>query len=184
MQFMARWRQWERFLANPSGGVSHAIPFEPVAEASRLSLHHFYDRNPVTTHAFVPNDAVNGQPNIVGPVGKIRGTGGCILLCIVTLGIYTLYWYYKTHDEMKQHSNQGLGGGIALVLAIFVSIAMPYVTSSEVGNLYRARGQNAPVSGATGLWSFPGAFILIGPLVWFVKTNGALNSYWRSVDNN
>jgi hypothetical protein len=26
-----------------------------------------------------------------------------------------------------------------------------------------------------------GAFILIGPLVWLVKTNGALNAYWRSV---
>jgi hypothetical protein len=37
-----------------------------------------------------------------------------------------------------------------------------------------------PVSGATGLWYFPGMFILVGPLVWFVKTNGALNAYWRA----
>ncbi len=43
-----------------------------------------------------------------------------------------------------------------------------------------AQGQAKPVSGATGLWYFPACFILIGPIVWFVKTNGALNEYWRS----
>jgi hypothetical protein len=32
----------------------------------------------------------------------------------------------------------------------------------------------------TGLWYFPGVLILVGPIVWFVKTNGALNDYWRS----
>jgi Domain of unknown function (DUF4234) len=115
------------------------------------------------------------------PVGKVRGTGVCILLSIVTLGIYPLFWYYSVHDEMKRHRGVGLGGGIALLLAFFVGIVMPFVTSSEVGDMYEARGQAKPVSGATGLWYFPGMFILVGPLVWFVKTNGALNAYWRSV---
>jgi hypothetical protein len=36
------------------------------------------------------------------------------------------------------------------------------------------------VSGATGLRSFPGVLIPAGPIVWFVKMNGALNDYWRS----
>ncbi|MGH1561421.1 DUF4234 domain-containing protein [Mumia sp. DW29H23] len=116
-----------------------------------------------------------------GPVGKVRSTGVCILLAIVTLGIYTLVWWYKTHAEMKRHSGTGLGGGIALLLAFFVSIVMPYITSSEVGGLYERRGQAKPVSGATGLWYFPGMFILVGPFVWFIKTNGALNAYWRSL---
>ena len=35
------------------------------------------------------------------PSGKIRSTGTCFLLMIVTLGIYGLVWYFKTHDEMK-----------------------------------------------------------------------------------
>lgn len=116
-----------------------------------------------------------------GPVGKIRGTGVCILLSLVTFGIYTLVWYFKVHEEMKRHNGQGLGGGLALVLAIFVGIAMPYITSSEVGSLYEDRGQRKPVSGLTGLWNFPGVFLLVGPLVWFIKTNGALNGYWRSL---
>jgi uncharacterized protein DUF4234 len=116
-----------------------------------------------------------------GPIGKVRGTGVVILLSIITLGIYGLFWTYQVHEEMKRHKGTGLGGGIALLLAIFVGIVMPYLTSSEAGELYERRGQAKPVSGLTGLWYFPGMFILVGPLVWFVKTNGAINAYWRSL---
>ncbi len=116
-----------------------------------------------------------------GPIGRVRGTGTAVLLCIVTLGIYSLVWYYQVHEEMKRHTGNGLGGGVALLLAVLVGIASPYVVSSEVGRLYERMGWAKPVSGATGLWYFPGAFVLIGPIVWFVRTNGALNAYWRSL---
>ncbi len=116
-----------------------------------------------------------------GPIGKVRGTGVCILLSVVTLGIYNVVWYYQTHEEMKRHTGRGLGGGIALVLALFVGIVMPFFTSDEVGGMYALRGQPRPVSGITGLWYFPGVFLLVGPLIWFVQTNGALNAYWRSL---
>jgi hypothetical protein len=116
-----------------------------------------------------------------GPAGKVRGTGAAILLTIVTLGFYSLYWFYAVHDEMKRHRGTGIGGGVAFLLAFFVGIVMPYLTSSEVGELYAARGEEKPVTGLTGLWYFPGMLILVGPIVWFVKTNGALNRYWRSV---
>jgi hypothetical protein len=115
-----------------------------------------------------------------GAPGQIRSTGMCILLFIVTFGIYSWYWYFKVHDEMKRHSGQGIGGGIALILAIFVSIVMPYINSSEVGDLYERDGKQKPVSAATGLWYFPGMIIIVGPIVWFVKTNSALNEYWAS----
>jgi hypothetical protein len=114
-----------------------------------------------------------------GPVGKIRGTGMCILLEIVTLGIYGLYWWYSVHKEMKEHSNQGIGGGIALILAIFIGIVMPYLTSNEIGDLYQREGKERRVSAVTGLWYFPGILIIVGPIIWFVKTNGALNDYWQ-----
>ena len=114
------------------------------------------------------------------PLGTVRNTAICIVLALVTCGIYTIYYYYKTHEEMKQHSGQGIGGVVALVLALFVGFVLPYVLSSEVGKLRQSRGQEERVSAVTGLWYFPGALILIGPIVWFVKTNGALNDYWMS----
>jgi len=140
-----------------------------------------------TTASAPPAPAYGAAPAYAGPagtapIGKIRSTGTCVLLTVVTLGFYSWYWYYKTHDEMKQHSGTGLGGGLALVLAIFVGIAMPFVTSNEVGGLYERRGQAKPVSAATGLWALLlGWFFFVGLIVWFVKTNGALNAYWRSL---
>lgn len=117
------------------------------------------------------------QPVTAGPVGKERGTGVAILLFIVTFGIYGLFWWYATHKEMQQHSGTGLGGGIALLLGIFVGIVLMFLTPNEVKGLYERRGQESPVSPLTGLW-----FLLpiVGTLVWFVKVNGALNAYWRT----
>ena len=102
-------------------------------------------------------------------------------LTVVTLGFYT-YGFYKTHDEMKQHSGTGIGGGVALILAILVGIVMPFLSSNEVGGLYERRGQARPVSAVTGLWALLlGWLFFVGLIVGFVKTNGALNEYWRSV---
>ncbi len=129
----------------------------------------------------MPPPGYGQTPPGPGPIGKVRGTGMCILLAIVTLGIYTWVWFYRTHDEMKGHTGTGIGGTLALVLAIFVGPVMPYLTSSEAGELYGRSGRTKPVSGLTGLWYFPGMFILVGPIVWFVKTNGALNDYWKSL---
>jgi hypothetical protein len=137
---------------------------------------------PVTQTPPPPPPPTYAAPAVqLGPVGKVRGTGTCILLAIVTLGIYSLFWYYNTHEEMKRHSGRGLGGLVAFLLAFFIGIASPYISSNEVGDLYAAAGREKPVSAATGLWYFPGMLILIGPIVWFVKTNGALNEYWKSM---
>ena len=138
---------------------------------------------PPPAGAAVPAPAYGGAPAHAGapgmmPIGTVRSTGTCILLTIVTLGIYSWVWYFKTHEEMKQHSGTGLGGAVALILAIFVGPVMVFLTPHEIGGLYERRGQEKPVSAVTGLWIL---LPLIGAIVWFVKSNGALNSYWRSV---
>ncbi|HZB21268.1 MAG TPA: DUF4234 domain-containing protein [Blastococcus sp.] len=127
----------------------------------------------------VPATAQYAQPQ--GPIGQVRSTGVQILLFVVTLGIWSLVYYYQTHEEMKRHSGQGIGGVLALVLGFFVGIVSPYLLSQEVGGLYERRGQHKPVSALTGLWFFPGMFLLVGPIIWFVRTNNALNDYWRSL---
>jgi hypothetical protein len=112
------------------------------------------------------------------PVGKQRSTGTAILLAIVTLGIYALFWVYGTAKEMKQHTGSGLGGGFALLIYVLFSPATFFIHPSEVAGLYARTGRPAPVSGVTGLWLL---LPLAGPIVWFVKVNGALNSYWASL---
>jgi hypothetical protein len=129
----------------------------------------------------VPAPAYAGQPATM-PIGTIRSTGTCILLTVVTLGFYTRDCYYLTHEEIKDHSGTGIGGPVALILAIFVGVAMPFLSSHEVGGLYERRGQARPVTAMTGLWFLLlGWLLFVGAIVWFVKTNNALNDYWRSV---
>jgi hypothetical protein len=127
----------------------------------------------------VPSSAQYGAPT--GPVGQIRPTGLTILLFFVTLGIWSFIYYFQTHEEMKRHSGEGVGGVIAVVIAVFVGVVNPFLLSHEVGQLYARRGQQPPVSAVTGLWFFPGILILVGPFIWFIQTNNALNEYWRSL---
>ncbi len=112
-----------------------------------------------------------------GPLGQRRGVAFVILISLVTLGIYFLYWTYKTFEEMKQHTGEGLGGVIGLVIALVVGIVNSFVIPSEVGNMYKGDGREAPVSGITGLWVL---LPLVGWIIWVVKVQGALNRYWDS----
>ena len=118
-------------------------------------------------------------PN-TGPLGRRRGVGFGILLFVVTLGFYGWYWAFKTHEEIKQHTGEGVGGVLGLVIWILINPVSALVIPSEVGNMYKKDGQQPPVTGWTGLWLFPGAILLIPAIVWFVKVQGALNRYWAA----
>jgi len=117
-------------------------------------------------------------PRNTGRLGSPRGIGFGILLFIVTLGFYSWYWVFKTQEEMKQHSGEGVGGVIGLVIWILLSAVSAFLIPSEVGKMYKKDGQEPPVTGWTGLWLFPGAILIVPAIVWFVKVQGALNRYW------
>jgi hypothetical protein len=112
-----------------------------------------------------------------GPVGKPRGIAFVIIISIITLGIYFLYWLYKTGEETKKYSGDGLGGVLWLVIGLLIGIVMWFVAPSEVGKLYSREGQHQPVSGVTGFWML---LPLIGFIIWVVKVQGALNRFWES----
>ena len=112
-----------------------------------------------------------------GPLGQRRGIGFGILLFIVTLGIYSLYWVFKTQDEVKEHSGQGVGGVLGLVIYIVVSIVSWFLIPSEIGKMFKQDGREAPFTGWTGLWLL---LPIIGAFVWFIKIQGALTRYWES----
>jgi hypothetical protein len=113
-----------------------------------------------------------------GPVGNTRSIGLSILWAILTLGIYTFVWVYKTQEETKRYSGNGVGGVLGLVIYILISPVTYFIVPSEVRYMYEdLDGQKSPVRGIFGLWFL---LPLIGSIVWFVQVQGALNRYWES----
>ena len=159
---------------------STSYEYAPTNQAPAPYAQPQYGQHPPVAYGQPMAPAQNGRP--MGPLGKVRSTWAVIGLSIITFGIYGLYYYFATHEEMKQHSGEGVGGAVGLVLAIFTfGLVTPFLLPNEVGNLYVRQGRPRPVSATTGLWVLLGSIILIGPLVWLIKTNGALNAYWRSM---
>ena len=115
-----------------------------------------------------------------GPLGHPRGIGFGILIFIVTFGLYSLYWVYQTQEEVKRHSGDGIGGVLGLVVWIIVGAISAFVIPSEIGKMYEKDGREAPITGWSGLWLFPGALLIIPAIVWFVKVQSSLNRYWES----
>ena len=112
-----------------------------------------------------------------GPIGNTRSTGLSILWAILTLGIYTYVWTYRTQAEIKQYSGNGVGGVLGFVIYLLVSPVTFFVVPSEIRFMYESDGTTSPVRGITGLWVL---LPLLGPLIWFVKVQGALNHYWTT----
>lgn len=119
-----------------------------------------------------------GYPAAPGPVGTPRSIGTCILLAIVTIGIYPYVWTWKTHEEMKRHTGSGVGGPLGFIIYFVVSPVTFFLLAGEVRQMLALAGRPSRVKGTTGLWIL---LPLAGPIVWFVKVQGQLNEYWRSL---
>ena len=124
-----------------------------------------------------PADPVVPQQSQRGPIGNTRSIGLSILWAVLTLGIYSFIWVYKTHDEIRRYSGSGVGGVVGLVIYIVISPVTFFVVPSEVRYMYEdVDGRRSPVRGIYGLWFL---LPLIGHLIWFIQVQGALNRYWE-----
>jgi len=56
-----------------------------------------------------------------GPPGKVRSPAAVVIFSIITLGIYFLVWTYQVFKELKDHTGEGIGGVIGLVIALVIS---------------------------------------------------------------
>jgi hypothetical protein len=112
-----------------------------------------------------------------GTPGPQRSIGVSILLAIVTLGIYTLVWTYKTHKEIKGYSGAGVGGPVGLVIYILISIVTWFLLPSEMREMHEKAGEKSPVRGVTGFWVL---LPILGPFIWFFKVQGGLNRFWAA----
>ncbi len=63
-----------------------------------------------------------------------------VLLSIVTLGIYTLFWYYRVFEDLKLRTGNGVGGVVGLLLGLCISIVNVFLLPAEIGNMYAQEG--------------------------------------------
>ena len=132
------------------------------------------DTTPTTPPPPPPAPASGGW----GPPGTVRSPAFVIVISIITLGIYFLYWQYQVFKDLKNHTGDGIGGPIALVIGILVGIVNSFLLPSEIGNMYEKAGMEKPVRGVTGFWNL---IPLIGFIIWVVKVQGAMNRRWESL---
>jgi hypothetical protein len=111
-----------------------------------------------------------------GPVGKVRDPWFVILISIITLGIYFLYWTYQVFREMKEHSGEGVGGPIGLIIGIFIGVVNLFLIPVEIAKMYQKAGKAAPITWVVGLWNL---IPLIGFFIWVFKVQNALNNKWE-----
>ncbi|MET0147454.1 MAG: DUF4234 domain-containing protein [Ilumatobacteraceae bacterium] len=124
------------------------------------------------TYAVVPAGVA---PAKVG--GAYYSPGVVILLSIVTLGIWTALWTWRTNEDLKRWNGDGLGPGIALVLWFVFSPVLMFTIPNEVGNMYERDGRARPVSAVWGLWVL---LPIVGHFIWYFKVQRLLNEFWLS----
>lgn len=100
-----------------------------------------------------------------------------LVLTVVTLGIWTIVWSFQNGEELKRHTNTGLGGVAYLFITLLISPVTMFLMAGEVEQLYRRKGMDPPITTIWGLWFL---LPLIGNLIWYVRIQQALNDYWTT----
>ncbi len=127
-------------------------------------------------------------PGLSGPIppgqppsdigGVFYSVGLTILLMIVTLGIWGIFWTYRTNEDLKRYNRDGLGGVLGVILLPRsqrrVDVHDPQRDRGGVPPRQPARARSAR---CWGLW-----FLLpiVGHLIWYLKVQRVLNEFWQS----
>ena len=116
----------------------------------------------------------DARASTYGAIGEQRPFGKQTVLAIVTFGLYGVYWAYVNHEEIKQHTGEGIGGAFGAVIYAIAGIVTLFLLPIEIKKMYERDGKTSPVGPATAFW------ILAFGLPWYYKCQKALNEYWAS----
>jgi len=83
-----------------------------------------------------------------GPLGRRESIGLQILFAVVTFGLYGIYWAYKSHEEIKRHSGEGVGGVLGMIIFIFIGFGTLFLLPLEIKRMYEREGLQSPVGAA------------------------------------
>ncbi len=131
------------------------------------------DHPPVPVPPWTPSEPAGPASTYVG---KQRNILVCILLEIVTIGIYGCYWVWHTQEDVKRRSGDGVGGWLGLVIYLVIGVVTVFLIPVEIKRMYEREGVTPPFSGWIGLWNL---LPIVGQIVWFVKVQRALNWFWE-----
>jgi hypothetical protein len=81
---------------------------------------------------------------------------------------------YVNHEEIKQHSGDGVGGVVGAVIFVIAGVVTLFLLPVEIKRMYERDGRTSPVGPATAFW------ILLFGIPWYVKCQNALNDYWAA----
>ena len=84
-----------------------------------------------------------------------------VILAIVTFGIYTVYWYYVTLDELHQANGKTEGAGLWTLLSV-IPIAQYFAQWHHSIEYAESVADKYPGIGIFILW------IVFRPVVWFL----------------
>jgi hypothetical protein len=115
---------------------------------------------------------------VSGAVGTTRNPVTTWLLVLITFGIYLLYWWYKTNEEVAEYDPSIEVKPVLSVLALFVpicNIVTIWRTGSRIGQAQRTATGTASCSGGIG---FLLALLLS---LNFVYYQAQLNDLWKAV---
>jgi len=121
-----------------------------------------------------------GAPTGTPPasIGGLRyNTGATIALSIITLGIWSAIWTYRTSEDLKRYNGDGLGGVLAVVIYLLLSVVLMFTIPNEIQKMYQRDNRESPISTVWGLWFL---LPLIGNIIWYVKVQRSLNEFWVS----
>lgn len=109
-----------------------------------------------------------------GPIGRRENIGLQVLWSVLTFGLYGIYWAYKSHEEIKVHTGDGIGGVAGALVYLIAGVVTLFLLPIEIEKMYKRDGRRSPVSAATAFW------VLLFVIPWYVKCQSALNDYWEA----
>lgn len=149
---------------------SHSAPRATHLEPTSRAMQHAPSRELVNQ----PGWALHPSGD-VRPLGKIRSPITVIFLSIVTFGVYSVIWQYKTFQELYHWRREGVHSGVALILVFFASLATPFLMSGYTSSMYHEEGLERPFGTTHALWLF---LPIIGAFIWFFGVQGRINAFW------
>ena len=176
-----------------------AAKHSPVTAASFSRSDYSTSAASVRTSAVDSSLHLRSNPVYVGgesaasgafPVDQIktnRSLGMFLLLSIITLGIYSIYFFSKIGTDLNKIASRYDGKKtmhfclIAFLLTPvtlgIAALVWYHKMSDRVGSELRRRGYEKTIGSDTyWLWGILGSLIIIGPFVYIYKLSGAMNT--------